>query len=99
MVPNGDHAIEGQADGQELRMSRTAPASSLAFEKARARAAFQTACEIEPTMSPTFRRWWSETLQATEGRPPDVRVLMFRRTSTLYGLLVDRAGWPEGRIR
>jgi hypothetical protein len=32
-------------------------------------------------------------LQAIEGKPTDVRTLMFKRTATLYGLLIDRTGW------
>jgi hypothetical protein len=44
-------------------------------------------------MAVILRRWWAETLQAIEGKPTDVRTLMFKRTATLYGLLIDRTGW------
>jgi len=57
----------------------------LAMEKERARAALAVAV--------TFRRWWSEPLTAIEGKPADVRVPMIWRTSQLYALLIDRAGW------
>jgi hypothetical protein len=68
-------------------------ASPLAMEKETARAALSVVCMVQPAMAALCRKLWSETLTAIEGKPADVRVPMIRRTSQLYALLIDRAGW------
>jgi hypothetical protein len=65
------------------------PVSSVGPQKERP-VNLAAACATTPAMAVTFRRWWAETLQAIEGKPTDVRTLMFKRTATLYGLQIDR---------
>jgi hypothetical protein len=68
-----------------------------ARHKQLARAAYRAARAAEPLPSALIDRLWCRTLQCAEIAPPSVALRMYRRSETLYRLLVDHSRWPTTR--
>jgi hypothetical protein len=63
--------------------------------KALARAAYKAARAAEPIPSTLIDRLWTNALLAAEIAPPVVAARMFRRSETLYRLLLDQHRWKR----
>jgi hypothetical protein len=66
----------------------------VARHKDLARNAYQAARAAGPIPTSLVDRLWVRTLQAAEIAPPPVALRMYRRSETLYRLLLDHQRWP-----
>jgi hypothetical protein len=63
--------------------------------KSLAHAAWRACREAEPLPMALIDRLWTDTLSAAALASPPVAARMFRRSETLYGLLLDQQRWPR----